>query len=92
MIVSFACRETEALARGISVSKFQAIERVARRKLLQLDIAQSPSDLAVPPGNRLEVLRGDRMGQLSIRVNDQFRVCFVWTPHGPANVEIVDYH
>lgn len=92
MIISFACRETEALATGRPVPRFRAIERVARRKLLQLDIAHSLSDLAVPPGNRLEVLRGDRLGQLSIRVNDQFRVCFVWTPQGPAHVEIVDYH
>ena len=68
------------------------IESVARRKLRQLQIAGRLEDLRAPPGNRLESLRGDRAGQHSIRVNDQFRVCFCWTAAGPADVEIVDYH
>jgi proteic killer suppression protein len=69
-----------------------AIERVARRKLRQLEIAGRLEDLRVPPGNRLEALKGNREGQMSIRINDQWRVCFRWTDAGPADVEIVDYH
>lgn len=92
MIVSFRCADTEALADGQRVRKFLAIESVARRKLRQLQIAGRIEDLAVPPGNRLEALKGDRAGQYSIRVNDQFRVCFRWTGAGAADVEIVDYH
>ncbi len=69
-----------------------AFESVARRKLRQLEIAGRLDDLRVPPGNRLEALKGDRAGQHSIRINDQFRVCFTWTPVGPEDVEIVDYH
>lgn len=68
------------------------IEAVARRKLRQLEIAGLLEDLRVPPGNRLEALRGDRTGQYSIRINDQWRVCFRWTQSGAAEVEIVDYH
>jgi proteic killer suppression protein len=67
-------------------------ERLARRKLRQLEIAGRLDDLRVPPGNRLEALRGDRTGQHSIRINDQFRLCFIWTAAGPDAVEIVDYH
>ncbi|HKS06350.1 MAG TPA: type II toxin-antitoxin system RelE/ParE family toxin [Gemmatimonadaceae bacterium] len=92
MIASFRDPDTEALARGERVRRFVAIERVARRKLRQLEIAGQLSDLRVPPGNRLEALRGDRAGQHSIRINDQFRVCFRWTTGGAADVEIVDYH
>ena len=92
MIVSFACRDTAALAQGERVRRFQAFEKVARRKLRQLEIAGDVHDLRIPPGNRLEALRGDRKGQMSIRINDQYRVCFKWTPSGPADVEIVDYH
>lgn len=92
MIASFKCSETQALARGQSVRRFAAIEAVARRKLRQLEIAGRLDDLRIPPGNRLEALRGDRKGQFSIRINDQFRVCFRWTPAGAADVEIVDYH
>jgi toxin HigB-1 len=92
MIVSFRCAETEALANGDPVRRFAAFQSVARRKLRQLQIAGQLSDLRVPPGNRLEALRGDRSGQHSIRVNDQFRICFRWTAAGPADVEIVDYH
>ena len=92
VIVSFKCTDTEALANGQRVKRFVNIEAVARRKLLQLQIAGRLDDLRVPPGNRLEALKGDRKGQHSIRVNDQFRVCFRWTDAGPADVEIVDYH
>jgi toxin HigB-1 len=92
MIVSFKDAATEALAKGRRVKRFASIERVARRKLRQLEIAGRLDDLRVPPGNRLEVLREDRAGQHSIRVNDQFRVFFRWTGAGAAEVEIVDYH
>lgn len=92
MIVSFKDADTERLARGIRVRRFVNIESVARRKLRQLEIAGVLEDLRVPPGNRLEALKGDRVGQHSIRVNDQFRVCFTWTQAGPEDVEIVDYH
>ncbi len=92
MIVSFRDADTEALASGRRVSRFVQIETVARRKLRQLEIAGRLEDLRVPPGNRLEALKRDRLGQHSIRVNDQFRVCFRWTDAGPAEVEIVDYH
>lgn len=92
MIRSFRCADTETLAKGWEVSRFQAFERVARRKLRQLEIAQRLEDLRVPPGNRLERLRGDRAGQHSIRINDQFRLCFRRSDSGPEDVEIVDYH
>ncbi len=92
MIQSFACRETEALFHRIRSRRFGAIERQARRKLLMLEAAYALEDLRRPPGNRLEALRGDRHGQRSIRINDQWRICFVWTQTGPQNVEIVDYH
>jgi proteic killer suppression protein len=92
VIVSFKDAETEALAHGRRVTRFVDFEAVARRKLRQLEIAGSLDDLRAPPGNRLESLRGDRAGQHSIRINDQYRVCFGWTRAGPENVEIVDYH
>jgi proteic killer suppression protein len=92
MIVSFGDVETERLARNWRVRRFAAIESVARRKLRQLQIAGRLSDLRVPPGNRLEALSGNRAGQHSIRVNDQYRVCFRWTAAGAEGVEIVDYH
>jgi toxin HigB-1 len=92
MIVSFRDADTAALASGRRVSRFVSIEAVARRKLRQLEIAGRLEDLRVPPGNRLEALKRERRGQHSIRVNDQFRVCFRWTAAGPADVEIVDYH
>lgn len=92
MFRSFACRDTEALFDRKRSRRFGAIERQARRKLLMLDAAHVLDDLRSPPGNRLESLRGDRTGQHSIRINDQWRVCFVWTDAGPQDVEIVDYH
>jgi len=92
MIVSFKCKDTEALADGSRVLRFANFERVALRKLRQLQIAENIEDLRVPPGNHLESLIGDRKGQHSIRINDQFRICFRWTPAGAADVEIVDYH
>ena len=96
-IVSFADRGTEDIFDGVS-SKVarrscpQTLRAVARRKLDQLNAVTRLDDLRIPPNNRLEALRGDRRGQYSIRINDQYRVCFTWTPNGPARVEIVDYH
>jgi toxin HigB-1 len=92
MIVSFRDSDTEALAGGRRVRRFVNIGKVARRKLRQLQIAGRLADLRVPPGNRLEALKGARAGQHSIRVNDQYCVCFRWTAAGAADVEIVDYH
>ncbi len=92
MIVSFKDADSEALARGWRVGRFAAIEASARRKLRQLEIAARLDDLRVPPGNRLEALRGTRTGRFSIRINDRYRIGFRWTPAGPAEVEIVDYH
>ena len=92
MINTFKCGETQALSRGERVRLFANIAAVARRKLRQLEIANRLDDLRVPPGNRLEALKGDRAGQHSIRVNDQFRLCFRWTNTGAEDVEIVDYH
>jgi Plasmid maintenance system killer protein len=92
VIVSFKSDETEALAKGQRVKRFESIQSVARRKIRQLQIANQLEDLRVPPGNRLEKLKGNRAGQHSIRVNDQFRVCFRWTVAGAEDVEITDYH
>ena len=92
MIVSFKCRETRTLFDGIRVVRWRNIEGPAMRKLAMLNRAASLMDLKIPPNNKLEALKGDRKGQHSIRVNDQWRVCFVWTEAGPANVEIVDCH
>ena len=92
VIVSFANKETERLATGQRVRRFMSIESIARRKLRQLDIAGRLDDLRVPPGNRLEALKGSRKGQMSIRINDQWQLCFRWTVAGPIDVEIVDYH
>ncbi|MBN2406046.1 MAG: type II toxin-antitoxin system RelE/ParE family toxin [Coriobacteriia bacterium] len=92
MIVAFRDSDTVALAGGKRVKRFVAFESVARRKLRQLEIAGRLDDLRVPPGNRLEALKGTRAGQHSICINDQYRVCFVWTATGPEDVEIVDYH
>lgn len=92
VIASFKSGETEALAKGQRVKRFESIESAARRKIRQLQIANQLEDLRVPPGNRLEMLKGNRAGQHSIRVNDQFRVCFRWTVAGAEDVEITDYH
>lgn len=91
-IISFSCDETRALFEGKSVSRFVNISAVAERKLQQLDSAATLSFLRSPPGNRLEKLSGNRAGQYSIRINEQWRICFVWTEKGPAQLEIVDYH
>lgn len=92
MIRSFRSRDTERLFQREAVRRFKAIESVARRKLQMIQAAQSLQDLRVPPGNRLEALKGDRKGQHSIRVNDQWRICFVWREGAAEDVQIVDYH
>jgi proteic killer suppression protein len=93
MIQSFRCNWTEALFRGDGGHRrWRSFEKVARRKLLMVDGAHALLDLASPPANRLEALRGDRRGQHSIRINDQWRVCFVWRDGHAHDVEIVDYH
>jgi proteic killer suppression protein len=92
MIHSFACAETEALFHSQPVRRFKSFERVARRKLLQLHAATVLESLRIPPGNHLEALKDDRKGQHSIRINDQWRVCFFWKSDGAHQVEIADYH
>jgi proteic killer suppression protein len=92
MIRSFRCDETRRLHDRQSSRRFRAIERVARRKLRQIDSATELRDLAAPPGNRLEALHGDRKGEHSIRINDQWRICFLWREGSAYEVEIVDYH
>ena len=92
MIRSFKCSDTESLAKGVRVKRFVNIAVVARRRLRQLEIAARINDLRVPPGNRLEALKGSRSGQYSVRINDQWRICFRWTKAGAEGVEIVDYH
>lgn len=93
VIKSFKDRLTEAAFNGEALKGFPTILlKVTRRKLRYLHAAEVLSDLKAPPGNHLEALRDDRKGQHSIRVNDQFRICFIWTPEGPKDVEFVDYH
>jgi len=92
MIRSFKCSDTEALSKGNRVKRFASIATVVRRKLRQLEIAADLGDLKVPPGNRLEALKGDRAGQYSIRINRQWRICFRWTEAGAEDVELIDYH
>lgn len=96
-IVSFADAGTEAIFDGESTRAArracpEVLWKIARRKLDQLSTATKLRDLSIPPNNRLEALKGDRRGQHSIRINDQYRICFIWTEQGPTNVEIVDYH
>ncbi len=93
MIIGFASRETEQVWRGeVSRKLPRDIQQVALRKLFMLDKAHTLQDLRIPPANRLEALKGGRKGQHSIRINDQWRICFKWTDQGPDDVEIVDYH
>lgn len=92
MIKGFRCADTRALFETGRCTKFAAVAKVATRKLALLDAAETLEFLRSPPGNRLEALKGDRRGQFSIRLNEQFRICFRWTDEGPADVEIVDYH
>ena len=92
MIGSFRCKDTERLAAGYRVRRFRAFERVAQRKLAQLDAAATLGFLRVPPGNRLEALKGNRDGSFSIRINDQWRLCFRFEGGNAYDAEIVDYH
>jgi toxin HigB-1 len=92
VIKSFKCEDTRKLFETGKSARFGSILKVATRKLTQLEAAATLEFLRSPPGNRLEALKGDREGQFSIRVNDQWRICFRWTPAGPEDVEIVDYH
>lgn len=92
MILSFLCRETEALYNGFSSRRFQGIESAARKRLRWLHAATSLKDLAAIRGNHLEALKADRIGQHSIRINDQWRICFTWREGNAYDVEIVDYH
>lgn len=93
MIIGFASKETEKIwLAEVSRKLPRDIQQVALRKLFMLDKAQVLNDLKIPPANRLEALKGDRKGQHSIRINDQWRICFLWTKNGPDAVEIVDYH
>ncbi len=91
-ILSFKCKDTMKLFEGQRVRRWVNLERPALRKLEQLDWSLVLEDLRVPPGNQLEALKGARKGQHSIRINDQWRVCFVWKSNGAHDVEIVDYH
>ena len=91
-IKSFKCADTEALFRQQHVPRFVSVERPALRKLVQLDLAERIDDMRAPPGNRLESLVGNRSGQWSIRINDRFRICFLWMNGNAEEVEIVDYH
>lgn len=93
MIVDFNCDETERIWHGKMSRRFpQEIQQVALRKLFMLSKAQKLDDLRIPPANRLELLKGNRKGQHSIRINDRWRICFVWTDMGASRVEIADYH
>ena len=91
MIQTFRCKDTQSIYEGGNPHRFRAIKNVVIRKLTQLDAAQTLEFLRSPPGNRPEALKGDRKGQHSMRLNNQFRICFVWTENGPVDVEIVDY-
>lgn len=92
MITEFKCQDTQRLFKGVRIARFNQIERVALRKLQQLNAATELAFLRIPPGNKLEALKGDRLGQYSIRINDQWRICFIWQNGHAHSVEIVDYH
>ena len=92
MIKTFSCKDTELLYKGDHPKKFRSIQQQAERKLQMIDAAEDIVDLRSPPGNRLEKLSGDRVGQWSIRINDQWRICFEWKDGVARNVAIVDYH
>lgn len=92
MIISFRCKDTEKLFNDLSVKRFKAIAKAARIKLELLNAVVSLNSLRIPPGNRLESLKGDRLGQHSIRINEQWRICFVWRDDNVHDVAIVDYH
>ena len=93
MILSFASKETAAIFSGLVVRRLPLdIQQTALRKLRQLDASRTIDDLRIPPGNRLEILRGNRKGQWSIRINDQWRICFKWEDGNAEDVEIIDYH
>lgn len=92
MIKSFRCKHTRTLFETGKLPRWSGFKKVAERKLIQLHSAEVLNDLKSPPGNHLEALFGDRIGQHSIRINKQWRICFCWTDDGPENVEIVDYH
>ncbi|MGH6983890.1 MAG: type II toxin-antitoxin system RelE/ParE family toxin [Stellaceae bacterium] len=91
-MIAFKCKDTERLSKGERVKEFQSFERTAQRKLRMLQAATKLSDLKAPPNNKLEALKDDRKGQHSIRINDQWRICFVWKDGHATDVEIVDYH
>ena len=97
MIRSFKNKATENIFNGINSKSAralcpQSLWKVATRKLDQIDSAETLNDLRVPPGNRLEAMKGNRKGQYSIRINEQYRICFIWTEIGPIEIEIIDYH
>ncbi|GAB6160955.1 type II toxin-antitoxin system RelE/ParE family toxin [Desulfothermus naphthae] len=97
MILSFKNLGTEDIFNGKNTKRArktcpEQLWKIARRKLDQLDSAATLEDLSIPPGNKLEILKGNRKGQYSIRINDQYRICFIWEDKGPSEVEIVDYH
>jgi toxin HigB-1 len=92
MILSFKCKDALALFEGKTVKRFRAYSSIAQRKLAQIHAAQTLDFLRSPPGNQLEALKGDRKGQHIIRINDQWRICVVWTKAGPAHIEVVDCH
>ena len=91
-MIAFKCKDTERLSKGERVKEFQGFERTAQRKLRMLQAATKLSDLKAPPNNKLEALTDDRKGQHSIRINDKWRICFVWKDGHATDVEIVDYH
>lgn len=93
MIKSFKCKETNKIFNGEFSKKLPSdIQKIAYKKLQMIDVAMNISDLKIPPNNKLEALKNDRKGQYSIRINDQFRICFVWLNNNAVDVEIVDYH